>query len=135
MKVELSAAVLTEFATSVDKVFSKPKQVCIVGEANRVTFFTAHDAQQVAFSIETPCEDFSVAVEAPRFLTACKQMYHDHAVMDFKAKHAVLNYGDVQVKLPFQKPGLMWVHQDYTAFDVPPGFLAGLTHTMFVPEL
>ena len=144
MKLEVPEKLLTDFVTAVTKVFSKPKHVCITGIDNRVIFFVAQDAQQVAFSIESPTEDFGVAVEATRFLAAAKQIYSEHAVVNFvrsakkseanKIKDVVVEYGDVVVKLPVQVPQRVWYQQDYSAFDIPPGFLEGLTHTMFVPD-
>ena len=134
MKLELSATVLTEFATAVDKIFSKPKQVCITGTEGRVIFFVVQDSQQVTFSVEHEGKDFSIAVEAAKFLTAIKQMYDEQATLEFKPKYATMRYGDVHVKLPFQTPEREWYQQDYMEFDVPPGFLEGLTHTMFVPD-
>ena len=134
MKLELSEKLLTEFVTALDKTFSKPKQVCITGGGGRVIFFTARDSQQVAFSVETETKDFSVAVEAPRFMSAVKQVYGEHVALEFKPKGIVLKYGDVQVDLPFQKPETQWFQQDYAGFDVPDGFLKALTHTMFVPD-
>lgn len=134
MKLELPATILTEFATAVDKVFSKPKHVCITGIEGRVIFFVVHDAQQVAFFVDYEGKDFSIAVEATKFLTAIKQMYDEQAILEFKPKSATLSYGDVHVKLPFQKPERVWYSQDYMEFDVPPGFLAGLTRTVFVPD-
>ena len=134
MRLELSENLLAEFVMSVDKIFSRPKQVCITGDAGRIIFFVAQDSQQVSFSVETETKDFEIAVEAPKFISAVKQMYVDSATLNFKPKSVVLEYGDVKATLPFQTPKTSWFQQGYQPFVLPDKFLTGLTHTQFVPD-
>lgn len=140
MKLNLSKKLLTEFATSVAKVISKPKQLCITGAGGYVHFFIIQDARQVAFSTEIELQDsnviidFDVAVDAVKFLATVKHLSDNSLFLDFKPKGVTLKYSDVNVKLPFQTANISWAQLEYTEVDVPLGFLKGLTCTDFVPE-
>lgn len=135
MKIEIPSDLLKDLALCTDKVFSKPKRVTFIGKDGDLTVSAFQDSRQVYFTLEKVLDrDFSVAVEAAKFIQSVKNFYGDTIHLIFEPKLVKVVYGNACIKLPYVSTSTEFSTPDVTIQSISLEFLNALTLTTCVDD-